>query len=107
MYAGPDHPPWNGPGPGPGPAQPSPTHSASGRLALHLGLLMYPLTSGVLTGAVMLLLLMLHPQPGWDILLTATGAALLLAGLAARWLALRLLRLSRGASERMDRLRGN
>jgi hypothetical protein len=64
-----------------------------GRLALHLGLLLYPLTAGVFTGAAMPLLLALEPQPSSDSLLTAVGAALLLAAPAAHWLAVRLLRL--------------
>ncbi len=89
MYAGPDHPPWNGACPGmppPSPELPTP------RLRLHLAILLFPLTAGVLTGAAMPLLLTLDPQADWESLLLGTLAALALAAPAAHWLAARLLR---------------
>jgi hypothetical protein len=80
---------------------------SSRRLALQLGLLLYPLTSGVLTGAAMPLLLALDPQAGWDSLLAATGAALLLAAPAAHWLAFRLVHPSEGGQKQVSQVPGD
>ena len=93
MYAGPEFPPWNGPGPGSGPAAPEPPAQRRARpLVLHLALLLFPLTAGVFTGAVVPLLLALDAEAGWNSLLMGSAAALLLAAPAAHWLAVRLLK---------------
>ena len=87
MYRAPDIPPWNLPGP----AQPQGAVPGARALGLHLALLLFPLTAGVLTGAAVPLVLMLHPGAGWPGIGGATLGALLLAAPAAHLLALRLL----------------
>jgi hypothetical protein len=99
MYAGSDHPPWNGAGPG---MPPPPSLPPQGRLRLHLAVLLFPLTAGVLTGAAMPLLLTLDPQADWESLLMGTLAALALAAPAAHWLAARLLRRHRQGPVSME-----
>lgn len=87
MYRAPDIPPWNPPRP----AQPHGPAPRPHALGLHLALLLFPLTAGVLTGAAVPLVLVLHPGAGWQGIGGATLAALLLSAPAAHRLAVRLL----------------
>lgn len=80
----------------PGPRAPR----AKPRLSLHLAVLLFPLTAGVLTGATLPVLLALDPQVGWVGLRAGTCLALLLAAPAALCLATRLLRPRAGARDR-------
>jgi len=89
MYAGPDFPPGSGGGPGFPPVEPAPPRIPT---SLHLAMLLFPLTAGVLTGAAIPLVLAFDAEPGWQGIGSATFAALLLAAPAAHLLAKRLLR---------------
>lgn len=89
MYAGPEFPPWTGGGPGSPPVEPAPRRIP---LSLHLAILLFPLTAGVLTGAAIPLVLACHTEAGWRGLGSATLVALLLAAPVAHLLAKRLLR---------------
>lgn len=92
MYAGPEHPAWRAPGPG-HPAPPPPQGPPQPRrLCLLLALLLFPLTAGLFTGAVVPLVLAFHPHAGWASFGPATAAALLLAAPTAHALAAALLR---------------
>ena len=93
MYRTPDIPPWTPPSP----ARPQGPVPGARALGLHLALLLFPLTAGVLTGAAVPLVLAFHPGAGWHVIGGTTLAALLLAAPTAHLLALRLLgRTSRG-----------